>query len=195
MSDSYVRVEVRSRAELRKWLEKNHAKSPGCWVVTFKKTSGEPRVDNGEVGAEALCFGWVDSRVAKVDARRSALLITPRKPKSAWSRVNKERVERLIAEGLMTKAGLAVIELAKKSGTWNALDKVENLELPSDLVKRFRAAPPAARKNFDAFPRSVKRAILEWIHSAKKPETRDKRVAETVTLAAKNVRANQWRQP
>jgi uncharacterized protein YdeI (YjbR/CyaY-like superfamily) len=87
-----------------------------------------------------------------------------------------------------------MIELAKKTGTWNALDAVEKLELPNDLVQRFRAAPAVAKKNFEAFPRSVKRAILEWIHSAKKSETRKKRIEETVTLAAKNIRANQWRQ-
>ena len=121
------------------------------------------------------------------------LLVTPRKPKSAWSALNKQRAERLIAAGLMTPAGLAVIEAAKRSGTWEALDAVEALSLPADLVARFAAAPPVAQSHFDAFPRSVKRAILEWIQLAKKPETRAKRIDETVTKATINVRANQWR--
>ncbi len=123
------------------------------------------------------------------------LLITPRRPRSGWSRVNKARVARLIAAGLMEPAGLAVIEAARRTGTWGALDAVERLEIPVDLSARFGRAPKAARANFDAFPRSVKRAILEWIQAARKAETRARRIEETVTLAARDVRANQWRQP
>lgn len=120
------------------------------------------------------------------------LWMSPRKPGTGWSRPNKERIERLTAAGLIAPAGLAKIEAARKDGSWEALDAVEALEIPPDLEKAF-AAYETAKPNFEAFPRSVKRAILEWISNAKKPETRAKRVEETARLAAENVRANQWR--
>lgn len=192
--ERYPRVQVTARASLRRWLASHHAGSPGAWVVTFKKGTGRPSVDAAAVGEEALCFGWVDSRVARLDEARSMLLITPRRPRSGWSRVNKERINRLTEAGLMAPAGLAAVELAKRTGTWSALDAVERLTVPDDLAARFGRAPAAARSNFDAFPRSAKRAILEWIQAAKKPETRARRVEETVAQAARNVRANQWRQ-
>jgi uncharacterized protein YdeI (YjbR/CyaY-like superfamily) len=161
--------------------------------VTWKKHVAEKHVDAAAVAEEALCVGWIDSLPRALDGDRTMLLVTPRRPKSAWSAVNKQRVARLVAEGAMTAAGLAVVEAAKRSGTWEALDAVEALTLPDDLLARFEAATPAARTNFDAFPRSAKRGILEWIQNAKKPETRAKRVEETVTQAEVNVRANQWR--
>ncbi|MFM2153085.1 MAG: hypothetical protein RL199_1520 [Pseudomonadota bacterium] len=189
----YPRVEVLSRAELRAWLASNHPTSRGAWVVTFKKHVGVRHVPAGAVSEEALCFGWVDSLPRLLDDNRTMLLVTPRKPKSAWSRVNKERVERLVAAGLMAPAGLAVVEAAKASGTWAALDAVESLALPDDLAERLERGPAEARTNFEAFPRSVKRGILEWIQTAKRAETRAARIEETVVLAARNVRANQWR--
>ena len=192
-AENYPRIEVRSRAELRAWFAAEHARSRGAWVITWKKHVAAKHVGASIVAEEALCFGWVDSLPRSLDENRSMLLVTPRKPKSAWSGLNKQRVERLIDAGRMTPAGLAVIEAAKRSGTWTALDAVEALALPPDLIARFKAASASARTNFDAFPRSVKRAILEWIQTAKKPETRAKRIEETVTLAEKNVRANQWR--
>ena len=116
---------------------------------------------------------------------------TRRNLKSNWSRVNKERVAKLIDDRLMTSRGLETIELAKRNGTWTALDKIENLELPIDLKKALKQNAEAA-KYFDAFPRSVKKGILEWIQNAKKEETREKRIKETVSLALKNIRANQY---
>jgi uncharacterized protein YdeI (YjbR/CyaY-like superfamily) len=188
-------IEVRTRAELREWFSKNHATSKGAWIVTYKKASGEARIDAAVIGEEALCFGWVDSKVGKVDETRSKLLVTPRKPRSAWSKVNKGRIARLEEEGRMMPAGRAMVALAKKSGTWSALDEVEKGTVPPDLAARFAKERGPARANFDAFPRSAKRAILEWIQSAKRPETRAARIEETVVQARENVRANQWRQP
>ena len=121
------------------------------------------------------------------------LWFAPRKPGTGWSRHNKERIERLMAAGKMAPAGLAKVEAAKRDGSWNALDAVEALEVPDDLVQALAARPPAAQ-HFDTFPRSVKRGILEWISNAKKPETRAARIEETARLAAENRRANQWRQ-
>lgn len=182
-----------ARAEWRQWLEANHTRREGVWLVTFKKETGQPRVEYDEAVEEALCFGWVDSKANKLDERRSLLWFAPRKPRTGWSKPNKDRVERMIAAGLMAPAGMAKIEAAKADGSWSKLDAVEALELPPDLVEALSAYPSAA-VNFDAFPRSVKRGILEWIVNARKPETRAQRVAETARLAEDNVRANQWRQ-
>ncbi len=147
-----------------------------------------------EAVEEALCWGWVDSKPRKLDEARSMLYFAPRKGGSGWSRPNKERVERAIATGQMTPAGLAKIEAAKADGTWTMLDAVENLEVPDDLAAEFDAYP-SARANWEAFPRSAKRGILEWIIQAKRPETRAKRVEETARLAQDNIRANQWPKP
>lgn len=186
-------VHPKSRAEWRKWLEENHTRNEGVWLIMYKKGTGKPRVDYAEAVEEALCFGWIDSKGNKLDDERSMLWMAPRKSKTGWSKLNKERIEKLIKSGLMTSAGLAKINAAKKDGTWNALDAIEALEIPPDLAKAF-SKNKTAREYFDAFPRSVKRGILEWIASAKKPETRANRIEETVTKAEKNIRANQWRQ-
>jgi uncharacterized protein YdeI (YjbR/CyaY-like superfamily) len=140
---------------------------------------------------EALCFGWIDSKGRRLDERRTMLLMTPRKPGSGWSRPNKERLERLFAAGVMEPAGIAVVEAAKADGSWTALDDIESLVEPDDLRAALDTAP-AARTSWDGFPRSVKRATLEWIAGAKRPQTRAKRVEETVRLAARGERANQW---
>jgi uncharacterized protein YdeI (YjbR/CyaY-like superfamily) len=183
----------KSRAEWRAWLEANHARTEGIWLVSYKKDTGKPRVEYDEAVEEAVCFGWIDSKANKLDDERSMLWMSPRKPGTGWSRSNKERVERLSAQGLMASPGLVKVEAAKQDGTWNALDAVEALEIPADLSTALDAYR-SARKNFEAFPRSVKRAILVWISTAKKPETRAQRVEETARLAEENVRANQGRQ-
>jgi uncharacterized protein YdeI (YjbR/CyaY-like superfamily) len=185
-------VFAETRAEWRAWLSKHHATSSGMWLVFNKKTSGLPHVTYDESVEEALCFGWVDSKPGKVDDTRSKLYFAPRKGKSGWSKPNKDRVERMIAAGLMTKAGLEKIEAAKRDGTWTMLDAVENLEVPDDLEAAFKSFPGSSQ-NFAAFPRSAKRGILEWIVQAKTPATRAKRIEETARLAAQNERANQWR--
>ncbi|HYR07894.1 MAG TPA: YdeI/OmpD-associated family protein [Longimicrobium sp.] len=187
-------VHPASRAEWRAWLQKHHARGEGVWLVSYKKAAGKPRVEYDEAVEEALCFGWVDSKPARLDDERSMLYFAPRKPKSGWSGINKERVERLIAAGLMAPAGLAKVEAAKADGSWSKLDAATALEIPPDLEAALDALP-SARANFDAFPPSARRAILEWISLAKKPETRANRVQETAREAAKNRRANQWRQP
>lgn len=161
-------------------------------MVTFKKNSGQPHVSYEDIVEEALCFGWIDSKGNKLDDERTMLWCAPRKAGSKWSALNKTRVEKLLAAGLIEPAGLEKIETAKQNGAWTALDQVEALEIPPDLQTALLANKDA-ETYFKAFPRSTKRAILEWILSAKKPETRARRIAETVELAAKNIRANQWR--
>jgi uncharacterized protein YdeI (YjbR/CyaY-like superfamily) len=193
MVESDQHVQIESRSNWRTWLEQNHTRSNGIWLVTFKKHCGDKHVAYGEVVEEALCFGWIDSLPRKLDEDRSMLWVAPRKPGSGWSALNKQRVEKLIAAGKMAPAGLEKIQAAKLDGTWNALDAIEMLEMPDDLQAAL-AKYPSARCNFDAFPRSVRRGILEWIASARKPETRAKRIGETARLAEENLRANQWRQ-
>jgi uncharacterized protein YdeI (YjbR/CyaY-like superfamily) len=190
--DALERVEFESREALRAWLEAHHERSPGIWLVTFRKDSGRGRLPYDEVVEELLCVGWVDSLPRKLDEARTMLLCTPRKPSSAWSKPNKERVARLEAQGLMRPRGVAVVEAARASGKWTALDDVEALIEPPELQAALDAVP-AARQSWDEFPRSAKRGILEWIVQAKAPETRARRVAETVRRAAVGERANQWR--
>ncbi|MBX9765130.1 YdeI/OmpD-associated family protein [Patescibacteria group bacterium] len=184
-------VYIKNIPALRAWLKKNHTRKSGCWLVYDK---GEKRsMHMSVVIDELLSYGWVDSKVGKVDHERSRVWIAPRNPKSNWSKVNKTKIARLMKEKRMKPAGLRMVTLAKKTGTWDALNAVEALEVPSDLKKTLKTHAPASA-HFDAFPRSVKRAILEWILNAKKPETRAKRIEETAKLAAKNIRANQYRQ-
>lgn len=181
-----------TRAEWRAWLEVNHARAEGVWMISYKKASGKPAVTYDEAVEEALCFGWVDSKPGKLDDERTMLYFAPRKAGSGWARPNKVRVERLIGAGLMTPAGQAKIDAAKADGSWAMLDAVEDLLIPPDLAEAL-AGYPAAAANFAAFPRSARRGILEWIVQAKTVATRAKRVAETARLAQDNLRANQWR--
>lgn len=182
-----------NRAEWRQWLQENQGREKGIWLVTYKKSSGKPRVEYDEAVEEALCFGWVDSKANKLDEERSMLWFAPRKARTGWSKPNKERIEKMLAAGLMAPAGLEKVEAAKQDGSWSKLDGVEALEIPADLRLALDSNPPAAA-NWEAFPRSTKRGILEWIVQAKRPETRAKRVEETARLAAQNLRANQWQQ-
>ena len=182
-------VHADDRATWRTWLEANHATASGAWLVTWRKGHG-PVLDYGEAVEEALCFGWVDSRGGKLDERRTKLYFAPRKANSQWSASNKERVERLIAAGLMRPAGLAAIERAKENGSWAVLDEVEKGIVPADLAVAFEAHPPAAER-FAAFPWSARREILVWIATAKRAETRAARITETAIRAARNERATQ----
>lgn len=194
-ASDYPQFYAKDAATWRAWLEANHAKSKGVWLVTDKK-SGEPgqkRLEPEAAIEEVVCFGWVDSLPRALDEKRTMVLMTPRKAKANWSQKNKDRVARLIAAGRMAPSGLAVVEAAKKSGTWDALVAVEALEVPPDLARALDERPPA-RTNYEAFPRTVKRGILEWIAGAKRPETRAKRVEETAVKAKDGIRAAQWRQ-
>lgn len=178
-------------AAWRKWLQKNHTTAASVWLIIYRKESSTPSVYYDEAVEEALCFGWIDSKPNKRDAESYLLFFAKRKPGSVWSALNKKRVEKLLAAGLMQPAGQAMIDIAKANGQWTVLDAVEALELPPELQKAF-AKNKAAFKNWEAFPKSAKKGILQWIGSAKTAETRNKRITETVTLAAKNIRANQW---
>lgn len=183
-------VTVKSRAELRAWLEAHHHEQESIWLVTFKKPS-EHHVSWSDVVDEALCFGYIDSQPKRLDDERSMLRLSPRSDSSGWSGINKQKIERLTEAGRMAQAGIDAVERAKANGTWTMLDQATALEIPTDLAERLDALVPA-RARFEAFPKSARRAILEWIATAKKPETRARRVEETATLAQRNERANQW---
>lgn len=179
-------------ASWRRWLEENHQKEKRVWLIIYHKKSKTPSVYYDEAVDEALCFGWIDSKPNKRDEESFYQFFSVRNPKSRWSRVNKLKIEKLMQEGKMNESGLKAIEIAKLKGTWTALDDIEKLIVPEDLLQKLEKNP-VAKAFFEAFPPSVKRGILEWIISAKQAETRAKRVEETVNLATRNERANQYR--
>lgn len=186
----FAEVLARSRTEWSSWLSVHHQQSDSVWLVYRKVTRGGDLTVDAAV-EEALCWGWIDSLPRKRDDEFSMLLFSPRRPGSNWSAVNKARVDRAIAAGRMQPAGLVKIVEAKANGRWDALNAVEALEIPEDLAIALDAQPPA-RANFEAFPRSARRGILEWILNAKAAETRARRVDETARMAERNMRANQW---
>lgn len=190
--DEGERVQPDTPEDWGVWLEREHGRTEGAWLVTWKKHTGRATVSYDDAVTEALRFGWVDSLGRRLDDDRSMLWFAPRRKGSGWSRPNKVRIARLEAEGRMEPAGRAVIEAAKADGTWTLLDDVENLVVPDDLATAFDGHA-GSRETWDAFPRSVRRGILEWIVQAKRPDTRGRRVEETARLAARGERANEWR--
>lgn len=178
----------RNQQEWRAWLAENHATSKVIWLITYKKDSGQPTVPYDEAVEEALCYGWIDSTVNKLDEVRAIQMFTPRKAKSPWSGLNKRRIESLMQQGLMMPPGLAKIEIAKKDGSWLLYDDIETLTIPPDLQQAL-AANASANTFFEAFSSSVKKGILWWIKTAKRAETRAKRIEDTVRLASQNKRA------
>ena len=180
--DDAERVQPATRAEWRAWLAAHHASSSGVWLISSRRSSGRPRVEYEDVIAEALCFGWVDGTQRRLDDERTMLYLAPRRRGGTWARSNKERVARLAAEGLMTPAGLAVVEAAQADGSWTSLDTVEALEVPEDLGAALDA-DPAARSGYDAMPPSARRQLLWLVVSAKRPATRARRVERAVELA------------
>lgn len=193
VKDGIKTTVAKSSKEWRKWLEKNGENEISVWLIIYKKDSGVPSVTYKEAVEEALCFGWIDSKPNKRDEKSYYQFFAKRKPKSGWSKVNKQTIEKLISGGRMHATGLEAIETAKKNGSWNSLDKAHSLEMPADLQKALKQNK-GALTNFTAFPESSKKIILEWVANAKKKETRIKRIEEAVTLAAKNIRANHYRQ-
>ena len=182
-----------SRDEWRNWLEKNHNTATSVWLIIYRKESDVPSVYYPEAVDEALCFGWIDSKPNKRDATSYYQFFAKRNPKSNWSKVNKDKVTRLIEQGLMHESGLKMIEVAKQTGTWSALDDVDNILVPDDMMLLL-SKNKVAHDNWNNFSKSSKRGILEWIQNAKRVETRLKRIEETITLAEQNIKANHYRQ-
>jgi uncharacterized protein YdeI (YjbR/CyaY-like superfamily) len=176
---------AKDRKAWRHWLEKNHAKSPGVWLIYYKKTSGKKRLDYNDAVEEALCFGWIDSTLRPIDDEKYMQRFTPRKPKSGWSGLNKQRIKKMIEQDLMTPAGLDKIEIAKKDGSWESLDHIDAVELPDDFEKAL-SKNKTAKMNFENFPLFTKKQFLYHINSAKRPETRKERIKLSVNMAAAN---------
>ena len=173
----------KTRNAWRAWLARNHDKQKGIWLAYYKKAAGKKSVTYEEALREALCFGWIDSTVGTLDAERYKQRYTPRNDKSVWSSSNKARVEKLIAEGRMAPPGLAKVEAAKRNGSWDSLNDIERIgrsaEIPADLLEAL-GRDGRARQIFEKRPPSEKKLWAYWVLSAKRPETRARRVAETV---------------
>jgi uncharacterized protein YdeI (YjbR/CyaY-like superfamily) len=168
-----------SLTDWRQWLEKKHLSKQSVWLVFYNKGSDKKSITWGEAVDVALCFGWIDSKKIKIDEETSHQFFSKRKAKSTWSRINKEKVKLLIDNGLMTEAGHKSIEVAKQNGSWTILDDVEALIIPKDL-KAELDSKMVAKDYFENLSKSVKKAILQWLVLAKRPETRQKRLAEIV---------------
>lgn len=175
------------KQEWREWLIENHTQKQSIWLVCYKKQANVPTITWSDAVDEALCFGWIDSTRKSIDSDKFIQFFTRRKPNSNWSKINKEKIERLIGEDLMFQAGLESVERAKKNGSWTILDTVEELFIPEDLETAFEANP-GAKDYFLNLSKSVKKMILYWVVSAKRPETRQKRINEVAVLAAQNLK-------
>ena len=172
-------LDVRSRREWRSWLAKNHASSAGVWLVYYKDHTGVKSIDYGDSVCEALCFGWVDSLIKRLDEERYARKFTPRKPTSNWSDSNRKRWAELQAAGLLAEAGLAAAPTENRYGPRPEIPE----GVPAELEKALQANAKA-RKFFQTLAASHQRHYAGWIHLAKRPETREKRIRECVKLLA-----------
>jgi uncharacterized protein YdeI (YjbR/CyaY-like superfamily) len=185
--DELELLEPANRGEWRTWLTRNADSAASIWLAIGEKGNTVTTLTYEQAVEEALCFGWIDSTVRKLDDARYKQLFSRRKPGSTWSRINKERVARLEAEGKIAPAGLAAVELAKQNGSWSTLDQVENLIVPDDLARAL-ASNPTALENFETFSPSARKMFLYWIANVKRPEKRAERIAETVRRAAEGRR-------
>ena len=182
------------RKAWRDWLQHNHDTADRIWLIYYKKKSGKPSVSYSDAVDEALCFGWIDSRVKSIDDEKYMQLFTRRKADSVWSKVNKEKVARLIAAGIMREPGFAIIAAAKANGSWTVLDAAEALVLPVDLEQAL-LKNPAALAFFTGLNRTDKRNMLQWLVMAKKPETRLQRINTIVEEAAQGRKPKPFRVP
>ena len=174
-------IHPKTRAGWRSWLKKNHARCDGVWLIYYRTSTGKRRLSWEAAVREALCFGWIDSKVKPIDDERYKQIFTPRKPRSVWSKVNKEHIAELIEADLMTDAGLRAVDIAKKNGAWSLLEPVDALIVPADLESALRGST-SAQETYDALSKSAKRAVLYSLYSAKREATRAKRLAEALAL-------------
>jgi uncharacterized protein YdeI (YjbR/CyaY-like superfamily) len=176
------------RAQWREWLEHHHATARGVWLCSWRPSTGRPACPYPDAVEEALCFGWIDSTVNRLDEERALQLMTPRKPKSGWTRLNRRRVASMEEAGLMTDAGRRAVEIAQQNGWWTMYDAVEDLVEPPELAAALDASP-AARANWDRFPPSARKQMLWWIVTAARDTTRAQRIATVAEKAARGERA------
>jgi len=184
-NSSIPQVAAPDAATWRRWLEENHDSADAVWLVFFKKGSDRPSVAWGDAVDEALCFGWIDSKVQKLDDISYRQYWTRRKPNSVWSKINKDKIRLLTNEGRMKPAGLASVAAAKENGSWTIMDGPDAGVVPDDLAAALVAAGPGAEATFAGFSSSTKRAALYWLVSAKRPDTRTRRIADIADRAAR----------
>jgi uncharacterized protein YdeI (YjbR/CyaY-like superfamily) len=183
--DNLERFYARNRHEWHQWLSENHNTSPGVWLIYYKKNNTQKSVEYEDAVQEALIFGWIDSKVNALDEERYMQVFTPRKQGSTWSKLNKNRIERLIEKKLMKPAGLKKVNAAKKDGSWTFLDDIEDLIVPEDLKKTLNKNITAI-ENFNSFNDSHKKQILYWVASAKMRKTRKRRIKMIFEAALEN---------
>jgi uncharacterized protein YdeI (YjbR/CyaY-like superfamily) len=175
----------------RQWLEENHASKKTIWLICYKKSANKDTIIWADAVDEALCFGWIDSTVRPIDDEKYMRSFMKRKPNGTWSKINKEKIELLIASGKMTNAGLECIEKAKQNGSWKILDEVEELIIPKELEEAFKTKP-GSKDFFISLSRSVRKAMLHRIALAKRPETKQKRIVEIIEAAGLNKKPKQF---
>jgi uncharacterized protein YdeI (YjbR/CyaY-like superfamily) len=182
---------AKDRAEWHDWLLNNHNNQQSVWLIYDKGASRTLSYD--DIVEEALCFGWIDSIPGKVSDTQTKIYVSKRKPKSVWSKTNKERIEKLLSLGMMHPSGKAAIDTAKANGSWDALNQSDKFEIPLELQSLLDTSPKAKEFYF-SLPPSSHKIILEWIYAAKKEETKLARINETVSLANKGIKAHHYRQ-
>ena len=176
-----------TREKWREWLEQNWSEKKVIWLIYYKKHAKKPSIPYNDAVEEALCFGWIDSTVKRIDEERYMQKYTPRKDKSIWSKLNKKRVQRMIDQKRMTPIGMKKIRAAKENGMWTKLEEVDRAEVSPELEAAL-AENPRAKDNFYNFAPSYRKQYIWWITSAKRAETREKRIRETVDRAARNIK-------
>ncbi|WP_028979742.1 YdeI/OmpD-associated family protein [Sporocytophaga myxococcoides] len=181
----------KSRTDWRKWLEKNHQSKQSVWLVYYKTSTKVPSLTWSEAVDEALCFGWIDSTKKTIDKERYMQYFSKRKPDSTWSKINKDKVARLIQNNLMTKAGLDSINTAKQNGTWDIMQDIEELIIPEDLTIELNKYE-SSMDFFQSQSKSIKITMMHWVVTAKRIETRKKRIEEIARMAAKGMRPKQF---
>ena len=187
-ADKMKQLYVTDRDKWRDWLSEHHAVSSGVWLVFYKKSTSKPSIEYEAAVEEALCFGWIDSIIKKIDDKKYLRKFTPRKDKSNWSALNKKRVTKMIKAGRMTEAGLAKTRAAEKNGSWNQDGKTpRSLEIPPEFAEAL-AGNKKAKEHFEELAPTYRRHYLGWIAAAKRPETRKRRIDEAILLLEKGVK-------
>lgn len=178
----------KQRSEFRHWLSKNHDRSSELWLAFYKKGINKKSVSNSDAVEEALCFGWINGKVRKLNEEIYIQRFTPRKDKSIWSDINKKRIAELTKNGLMTESGLEKVRIGKKNGSWNSTDlKVDIKHLPDDIAAAFKKNKKA-EENFNYFTTNQQRDYLWWIKNAKRAETRKKRITQLIERCEQNIK-------
>ena len=185
MPDQKEHHYFKNAKEWREWLHENHALSKGVHLIFYRVSSEFESMRWEEAVQVAICYGWIDSTVRKLDEERRIQVFSPRKNKSVWSKLNKSYIEKLLKENLIHESGLAKIEIAKQNGSWTSLDAVQDLIIPDDLKTAFEQNE-IAFENYQNFSPSYRKSYLHWLYQAKREETRNNRIAEIIKLCNLN---------